>query len=69
MKLNSGSSDSGTPFPPGLGIAEVRYSLPEILRELQVERAAAGFAMEKLDQREIEKLFKSELLRRGYLAQ
>jgi hypothetical protein len=68
MKMNS-KSDSNTPFPFPLTVAEVRYSLPEMLRELQVERTAASFAMEKLDQREIEKLFKSELLRRGYLAQ
>lgn len=62
-------SDSSPPFPPGFVVAEVRYSLPEMLRELQIERTAASFAMEKLDQREIEKLFKSELLRRGYPSQ
>ena len=68
MKTNS-PSESNSPFPPFLTVPEVRYSLPEMLRELQIERTAASFAMEKLDQREIEKLFKSELLRRGYAAQ
>jgi len=52
-----------------LGVSEVRYSLPDMLRELKVERAAATFAMEKLDQREIEKLFKSQPFRRGSAAQ
>lgn len=42
--------------PPAL--TEVRYSLPEILQELKLERAAASFAMERLDQSEIGKLFK-----------
>jgi hypothetical protein len=47
-----------TPAPPGSGIAEVRYSLPELLREVRQERNAPAFAMEKLDQVEIAKLFK-----------
>lgn len=52
-----------------LSVSEVRYSLTDMLRELKVERAAASFAMEKLDQREIEKLFKSQPFRRGSSAQ
>lgn len=48
--------------PPPAVIAEVRYSLPQLLKELEIERAAASFAMEKLDQVEIGKLFKA---RRG----
>jgi hypothetical protein len=39
-------------------LAEVRYSLPEMLAELDAERGSASFAMEKLDQNEIGKLFK-----------
>lgn len=46
-------------------IAEVRYSLPELLRELNAERGSAAFAMEKLDQTEIAKIFKSKGARRG----
>jgi hypothetical protein len=46
------------------GIAEVRYSLPEILRELAFERANQAFAMEKLDQVEISKLFNKPRSRR-----
>jgi hypothetical protein len=40
-------------------IAEVRYSLPEMLKELDTERVAGAFAMEKLGQAEIGKLFKA----------
>ena len=36
------------PVPPGspafTGITEVRYSLPELLREVKLERDAAAFA-------------------------
>jgi hypothetical protein len=46
-------------------VAEVRYSLPRLLEELKQERAASTFAMEKLDQHEIGKLFKSKSTRRA----
>ncbi|MDB6168220.1 MAG: hypothetical protein JWM88_1084 [Verrucomicrobia bacterium] len=49
---------SGLGVPSHL-IAGVRYSLPDMLAELKVERAAAAFAMEKLEQSEIQKLFKA----------
>lgn len=49
---------------PGTQIAEVRYSLPQLLHELKAERAASTFAMEKLDQTEIGKLFKTKMTRR-----
>jgi hypothetical protein len=52
-----------SPTPPASsgapgGLTEVRYSLPAMLRELDAERASGVFAMEKLDQLEIGKLFK-----------
>lgn len=48
------------PAPSGSpAIAEVRYSLPQLLEELAVERSSGSFSMEKLDQNEIKKLFKS----------
>ena len=50
--------------PPAIVIAEVRYSLPDMLRELKAERATSTFAMEKLDQHEIGKLFKAQPTRR-----
>ncbi len=55
----SDSPDPATP-PPVPVIAEVRYSLPQMLAELKAERATSSFAMEKLDQNEIGKLFKSK---------
>jgi hypothetical protein len=51
--------DSDTPIPR-IAIAEVKYSLPDLLSELKAERAASSFAMEKMDQQEIGKLFKAK---------
>lgn len=45
-------------------LAGVRYSLPEMLAELKIERAADFFAMEKLEQDEIKKLFNAKAPRR-----
>lgn len=53
-----------TPASP-VTVAEVRYSLPQMLEELKAERAAGSFAMEKLDQNEIGKLFKAKAPRRA----
>ena len=53
------------PAPPAGGLAEVRYPLPQMLEELRLERHASTFAMEKLDQNEIGKLFKAKGPRRG----
>lgn len=47
------------------GITEVRYSLPDLLREVQLERDAPAFAMEKLEQVEIAKLFRKNRTRRA----
>jgi hypothetical protein len=49
---------------PTPGISEVRYSLPTLLKEVQVERTASAFAIEKLDQVEITKLFQKNRTRR-----
>jgi hypothetical protein len=53
-----------TPQAPGSSkpsmLAEVRYSLPELLAEIAAEKGSASFAMEKLDQAEIGKLFKNK---------
>jgi hypothetical protein len=57
--------DNPTTTAPLLHVAEVRYSLPDLLRELALERAAGTFAMEKLDQVEIGKLFKNKAQRRA----
>ncbi len=46
-------------------VSEVRYSLPEMLEELKAERSTGSYAMEKLDQHEIGKLFKAKGPRRA----
>lgn len=53
------------PSKPAAALTEVRYSLPELLREVEVERNAPAFAMEKLDQVEIAKLFTKGKTRRA----
>ena len=50
------------PLAPGL--TEIRYSLPELLAELELERNAGSFAMEKLHQAEIGKIFQTTRKRR-----
>lgn len=45
-------------------IATVRYSLPDLLKELKRERVSGSFAMEKLHQTEIGKLFQAQPKRR-----
>ena len=48
--------------PPGASaqssqITEVRYSLADMLREIELERRESSFSMETLDQVEIQKMF------------
>lgn len=55
-------SETDSSLPPArtlTPLAEVRYSLPQLLKELEIERASDSFAMAKLDQAEIGKLFKN----------
>lgn len=52
------------PFLIPSGLTEVRYSLPQLLREVKLELDAPAFAMEKLEQSEIAKLFKKNRPRR-----
>lgn len=67
MSAHPNPAPEGEPAspPPKIQIAEVRYSLPQMLEELKAERAASTFAMEKLDQAEIGKLFKAKGARRA----
>ena len=50
------SAPAPTPCPTSQ-IGEVRYSLAEMLREIEVERRESSFEMETLDQVEIQKMF------------
>ena len=61
--MNSPAAEPA-PAPVSL-IAEVRYSLPELLREVQLERNSPAFATEILDQLEIAKLFQKNRPRRA----
>lgn len=47
-------TEADTPSP----FADVRYSLPALMREVHRDRASVTFAMEKLDQAAINLLFK-----------
>ncbi len=53
------------PAAPRETIAEIRYSLPELLAELKLDRTTGSFSMEKLDQTEITKLFETQKKRRA----
>jgi hypothetical protein len=55
-----GNPDKAPAAHKATALAEVRYSLPEMLAELEAEKGSTSFAMEKLDQSEIGKLFKSK---------
>jgi hypothetical protein len=46
--------------PPIEHIKTVKYSLPEMLAELKLERASGTMAMEKLQQADIGNLFQSK---------
>jgi hypothetical protein len=48
----------------GRQLHEVRYSLPDLLAELEQERNAGSFSMEKLNQAEIGKMFENKRKRR-----
>jgi hypothetical protein len=46
-------------------VVGVRYPLPTMLAEIKTERLVGAYAMEKLDQQEIGKLFKPQKRRRA----
>ena len=52
-KISSADSDSQSNQP----FVVLRFSLPELLREVKRDRASSAFAMEKLDQPSITALF------------
>ena len=41
-------------------VVGVRYSLPAMLAEIKIERTTGAYAMEKLDQQEIGRIFKPQ---------
>jgi len=63
--MNPPPSSEPAPLPPPDFVVGVRYSLPAMLAEIKTERLVGAFAMEKLDQQEIGKLFKPQKRRRA----
>lgn len=63
--MSTPEADDPFHIPEVPRLPEVRYSLPELLSELQLERTTGAFAQEKLHQVEIGKLFKNRKKRRG----
>jgi hypothetical protein len=55
---NTPESDSKSPFDA------VKYSLPELLRDVKQDRTSSLFSMEKLDQDTISRLFEQRKARR-----
>jgi hypothetical protein len=55
----SPEQDSNSPF------AEVKYSLPELLQDVKLDRSSSLFSMEKLDQDTISRLFEQNNARRA----
>ncbi len=53
------------PQPPPDFVVGLRYSLPAMLAEIRAERFSGSFSMEKLDQKEIGKMFKPQKRRRA----
>jgi hypothetical protein len=52
------------PPPPDL-VVGVRFSLPAMLAEVRTERISGAYAMERLDQQEIGRIFKPQKRRRA----
>lgn len=65
MSPRPASTDNAPTPAQASVINEVRYSLPELLSELQLERTSGAFSQEKLHQVEIVKLFQNKKKRRG----
>ncbi len=55
--MSDNASEPAEELEIGLNIREVRYSLPQLLRELRLERTGSLFAKEILDQMEISQIF------------
>jgi hypothetical protein len=71
--MTADSKPPASPPPPSpensdlkkFEVQEVRYSLPEMLRELQLERTHSYFAKEIIDQVEITRIFAQARARRA----
>ena len=58
-------TSSSSHLPPGAAVlTTVKYSLPEILAEIQLEKQEGNFAAEKLPQADIARVFQVQSKRR-----
>jgi len=64
MSPSDTDPNRATSAAPAADLVEIRYSLPALLAELKDERSAGSFALEKLHQSEIGKLFLTRKNRR-----
>ena len=55
--MPSEDTEPGDALDNGINLREVRYPLPQLLRELRYERTGSLFAKEILDQMEISQIF------------
>ncbi len=62
--MNETPQEPLSPTPPSDLVVGLRYSLPAMLAEIKLERVSGAFAMERLDQQEIGKIFKPQKRRR-----
>jgi hypothetical protein len=63
--MNEPTPENVSPTPPADLVVGLRYSLPVMLAEIKLERVSGAFAMERLDQQEIGKIFKPQKRRRA----
>jgi hypothetical protein len=62
--MNENPQAQEPPAPSADLVVGLRYSLPAMLAEIKLERVSGAFAMERLDQQEIGKIFKPQKRRR-----
>ncbi len=62
--MSAAPSDPRGPPGPPIGLTEVRFSLPELMRDVLEERKTSALASDKIDQVEIAKLFHKNRTRR-----
>jgi len=63
--MNESPASNPSASSPAVTLVEVRFSLPDLLRDVQLERNTSALASDKIDQVEIVKLFQKNRVRRA----
>jgi hypothetical protein len=63
--MNESPASHPSASAPVVALTEVRFSLPDLLRDVQEERNTSALASDKIDQLEIVKLFQKNRVRRA----